>query len=159
MSKVEIIQKLEKAQLRKKVTNFRVGDTVSVHTRIIEGEKERIQIFTGTVIARKGNGLSETFSLHRVAYGEGMERVFPLHSPRIAKIEVVKQGRVRRGKLYYLRGTSGKSAKVRGHYTMGQVAEEDQTEAELPIENASNVATAETVSANQTSENPEASAS
>lgn len=116
MSRSAIIEKLEKAQLRKKIPAFRVGDTVRVHTRIIEGEKERVQIFTGTVIARKGTGISETFSVHRVAYGEGMERVFPLHSPRIAKIEVIKQGHVRRGKLYYLRGTSGKAAKVRGRH-------------------------------------------
>src|SRR4029079_449978 len=90
-----------------------VGDTIRVHTRIIEGEKERIQVFTGTVIARKGTGLSETFSVHRVAYGEGMERVFLLHSPRIAKMEVIKEGHVRRSKLYYLRGTSGKASKVK----------------------------------------------
>lgn len=114
MSKAAIIKKLEQKQLKKDVARFHVGDTVRVHTRIIEGEKERIQVFTGTVIARKGTGLSETFSVHRVAYGEGMERVFPLHSPRIAKIEVVKEGHVRRGKLYYLRGTSGKASKVRG---------------------------------------------
>lgn len=114
MGKSAIIQKLEKSQLKKDIAPFNVGDTIRVHTRIIEGEKERIQIFTGTVIARKGCGLSETFTVHRVAYGEGMERVFPLHSPRIAKIEVVKEGQVRRGKLYYLRGTSGKASKVRG---------------------------------------------
>jgi len=117
MSKNAVIQKLEQKQLKKDVTPFRIGDTISVHTRIIEGEKERIQVFTGTVIARKGTGISETFSLHRVAYGEGMERVFPLHSPRIAKIEVVKEGHVRRGKLYYLRGTSGKRSKVKGRVT------------------------------------------
>src|ERR1700732_3512831 len=114
MSRHQIIQKLEKKQMKKNPGDFRVGDTVRVHTRIIEGEKERIQIFTGTVIARKGTGLSETFSVHRVAYGEGMERVFPLHSPRIAKIEIVKEGHVRRAKLYYLRGTSGKASKVKG---------------------------------------------
>lgn len=114
MSKSAVIAKLEQKQLKKELTKFNVGDTIRVHTRIIEGEKERIQIFTGTVIARKGSGLSETFSLHRVAYGEGMERIFPLHSPRIAKIEVVKEGHVRRGKLYYLRGTSGKASKVKG---------------------------------------------
>ena len=78
----------KKNSLKKIFANFRIGDTVRVHTRIIEGEKERIQVFTGTVIARKGSGLSETFSVHRVAYGEGMERVFPFHSPRIAKIEM-----------------------------------------------------------------------
>ena len=122
MSKTAVIQKLEKKQLKKLVPQFRVGDTVRVHTRIIEGEKERIQIFTGTVIARKGTGLSETFSVHRVAYGEGMERVFPLHSPRIAKIEVIKEGDVRRGKLYYLRGTSGKASKVKGRVgTRGKI--------------------------------------
>jgi len=117
MSKAAVIQRLEKKQLKNEIPDFRVGDTVKVHTRIIEGEKERIQIFVGTVIARSGTGLSETFSIHRVAYGEGMERVFPLHSPRIAKIEVVKEGRVRRAKLYYLRGTSGKASKVKGRAT------------------------------------------
>lgn len=114
MSKLPIIQKLEAKQLKKNVASFNIGDTVRIHTRIIEGEKERIQVFTGTVIARKGTGLTETFSVHRVAYGEGMERVFLLHSPRIAKIEVIKEGQVRRSKLYYLRGTSGKASKVRG---------------------------------------------
>lgn len=114
MSKAAIIQKLEKEQLKKNPGRFAVGDTVKVHTRIIDGDKERIQVFTGTVIARKGTGLSETFSVHRVAYGEGMERVFMLHSPRIAKIEVIKEGDVRRAKLYYLRGTSGKKSKVKG---------------------------------------------
>lgn len=113
MSRHAVIQKLEDKQLKKDIVSFKIGDTLKVHTRIIEGDKERIQVFTGTVIARKGTGLSETFSLHRVAYGEGMERIFPLHSPRIAKIEVVKEGHVRRGKLYYLRGTSGKKSKVK----------------------------------------------
>lgn len=113
MNKLEVIQKLEKEQLKKAIAPFNVGDSVRVHTRIIEGEKERVQVYTGTVIARKGTGLAETFSVHRVAYGEGMERVFMLHSPRIAKIEVIKEGQVRRSKLYYLRGTSGKASKVR----------------------------------------------
>jgi large subunit ribosomal protein L19 len=113
MSKALIIQKLEATQMKPEVDQFRIGDTVRVHTRIIEGEKERIQVFTGTVIARKGSGISETFSVHRVAYGEGMERVFPLHSPRIAKIEVAQEGKVRRSKLYYLRGTAGKASKVK----------------------------------------------
>jgi large subunit ribosomal protein L19 len=114
MSKHSLINKLESQQLKKNIPSFHVGDTIKVHTRIIEGDKERVQVFTGTVIARKGSGLSETFSVHRVAYGEGMERVFMLHSPRIAKIEVTKEGVVRRSKLYYLRGTSGKAAKVKG---------------------------------------------
>ncbi len=114
MSRSPMIEKLEMAQLKKDIPDFKVGDTISVHFRVIEGNKERVQVFTGTVIARKGTGLSETFSVHRVAYGEGMERVFLLHSPRIAKIEITKRGKVRRSKLYYLRGTSGKRAKVKG---------------------------------------------
>ncbi len=113
MSKAAIIQKLESEQLKKNIPDFRVGDTVRVHVRIVEGDKERVQVFMGTVIAIKGSGLSQTFSVHRVAFGGGMERVFPVHSPRIAKIEVVKHGDVRRAKLYYLRGTSGKKSKVR----------------------------------------------
>lgn len=114
MSKHAAILKMEGNYLKKDLPNFYVGDTVRIHTLIIEGDKQRVQIFTGTVIARSGSGLSETVSIHRVAYGEGMERVFMIHSPRIAKIEIVKQGDVRRAKLYYLRGTSGKKAKVRG---------------------------------------------
>ncbi|MBA3816714.1 MAG: 50S ribosomal protein L19 [Parachlamydiaceae bacterium] len=120
MSKLALIQKLESNQLKKNIISFRVGDSVRVHTRIIEGEKERVQVFTGTVIARKGYGLSETFSVHRVAYGEGMERVFLLHSPRIAKMEVIKEGSVRRSKLYYLRGTSGKASKVKARIGRGK---------------------------------------
>ena len=117
MSKNPIIQKFENEQMKKSIPEFRVGDTLCVHTRIIEeGGKERLQMFTGTVIARKGDGVSETVSLHRIAYGEGMERVVYLHSPLIAKLELVKKGRVRRSKLYYLRGTSGKAAKVKGRY-------------------------------------------
>ncbi len=112
MSKHQLIQELEKEQIKQQLPDFRIGDTIRVHVRIVEGEKERTQIFTGTVIARKGTGISETFSVHRIAYGEGMERVFPLHSPRIAKIEIAKRGRVRRGKLYYIRGKSGKAAKI-----------------------------------------------
>lgn len=113
MNQCEVIQEIEAEMLKKNVPAFRVGDTISVHTRIIEGEKERVQVFTGTVIARKGCGLSETVSLYRVSYGAGMERVFMIHSPRIAKIEVVRTGRVRKSKLYYLRGSSGKKSKVK----------------------------------------------
>jgi large subunit ribosomal protein L19 len=131
MSRSAIIEKLEKQQLKKDIPDFRIGDTIRVHTRIVEGDKERVQAFTGTVIAQKGCGLSETFSMHRVAYGEGMERVFMLHSPRIAKIEVMKEGHVRRSKLYYLRGTSGKKSKVKGRFTArrkGAAVEEQQTD-------------------------------
>lgn len=108
-----IIDAYDQDQLKEGIPEFEIGDTVRVSTRIIEGEKERIQVFQGTVIARKGRGLSETFSLHRVSYGEGMERVFYLHSPRISKIEVIKKGDVCRAKLYYLRGKTGKKAKVK----------------------------------------------
>ena len=108
-----IIEELEKEQLKEAVPEFDIGDTLRISTRIIEGEKERVQVVQGTVIARKGSGLSETFSIHRISYGEGMERVCYLHSPRISNIEVVKRGDVRRAKLYYLRGTSGKAAKVK----------------------------------------------
>ena len=108
-----LIQEIESEQLRSDIPDFRVGDTLKVHTKIIEeGNKERIQTITGTVIARRGRGLSETFALYRIAYGAAMERVFPLHSPRIAKIEIMKEGKVRRSKLYYLRGVFGKQAKV-----------------------------------------------
>jgi len=113
MTKAAIIQKLDQGAIKQDVPNFRIGDTVKVHVRIIEGSKERVQMFQGTVIARKGTGLSETFSVHRVAYGEGMERTFLLHSPRVAKIEIVRRGQVRRAKLYYLRGKKGKKAKVK----------------------------------------------
>lgn len=115
------IDELTAKQLKKDIPEFRIGDTINVHTRIIEGEKERIQVFTGTVIARKGAGISETVSLYRVAYGAGIERVFSLHSPRIAKIEVERSGKVRKSKLYYLRGLSGKKAKIQGR--LGGAAE------------------------------------
>lgn len=108
-----LIEEFNEEQLKSEIPQFNVGDTLRVSTKIVEGEKERIQVFQGTVIARKGRALGETFSLHRVSYGEGMERVFYLHSPRIVKIEVVKSGAVRRAKLYYLRGTKGKKAKVK----------------------------------------------
>lgn len=113
MSRDALLEEIETSQLKTDIPHFNVGDTIKVHIRIIEGEKERIQVFTGTVIARKGSGLSETFSMYRVAYGAGMERVFSLHSPRIAKIELVRSGKVRRAKLYYLRGAAGKAAKVK----------------------------------------------
>ncbi|MBS0623268.1 MAG: 50S ribosomal protein L19 [Verrucomicrobia bacterium] len=107
-----LIETINEEHLKQNLPEFGIGDTLRVSTRIIEGDKERLQVFQGTVIARKGRGLSETFSLHRVSYGEGMERVFYLHSPRIADIQVVKQGDVSRAKLYYMRGATGKRAKV-----------------------------------------------
>jgi len=104
-----IIDKIEQEQF-KTVTKFKVGDSVKVHTRVIEGDKERIQIFTGIVIARKGIGMNSSFTVRRISYGEGVERVFPIHSPRIAKVEVEKAGTARRAKLNYLRDRKGKQA-------------------------------------------------
>jgi large subunit ribosomal protein L19 len=112
MSNHPIVEQLERDQLRKDVPEFDVGDTVKVHLRIIEGGKERTQTLSGTVIARKGRGIGETFTIHRVAYGEGMVRVFPLHSPRVSQIERVRRGKVRRAKLYFLRGKYGKKARL-----------------------------------------------
>ena len=106
----QIIGAIEKEQQKADANTFKVGDTVRVHTRVVEGDKERIQIFSGIVIGRKGRGLNETFTVRRISYGEGVERVFPLHSPRIAKIEVEQGGRVRRARLNYLRARKGKEA-------------------------------------------------
>ena len=105
-----IIDAIEKEQFKTDAAKFKVGDGVRVHTRVVEGDKERIQIFAGIVIGRKGRGLNETFTVRRISYGEGVERVFPIHSPRIAKVEVEKEGRARRAKLNYLRTRKGKEA-------------------------------------------------
>ena len=109
---MNIINKIEQEQLKADVTPFNVGDTIKVHTRVIEGGKERIQIFQGIVIAKRGSGINEAFTVRKISYGEGVERVFPLHTPRIAKIEVVNRGKVRRAKLHYLRGRIGKYAMI-----------------------------------------------
>jgi large subunit ribosomal protein L19 len=119
VSRSPFIQEVEETYLKQDVPVFNIGDTVRVNTRIIEGDKERLQAFSGTVIAKKGAGLSETFTIYRNAYGSCMDRVFLLHSPRIASIDVVRPGKVRRAKLYYLRGRSGKAAKVREQYVAG----------------------------------------
>ncbi len=105
-----IIDAIEKEQQKTDMVKFSVGDSVRVHTRVIEGDKERVQVFAGIVIGRKGRGLNETFTVRRISYGEGVERVFPLNSPRIAKVEVEKEGRSRRAKLNYLRSRKGKEA-------------------------------------------------
>jgi large subunit ribosomal protein L19 len=102
--------KIESEQYRKDAANFAVGDSVKVHTKVVEGDKERIQIFSGVVIGRRGHGLNETFTVRRISYGEGVERVFPLNSPRVDKVEVERHGAVRRAKLTYLRGRLGKGA-------------------------------------------------
>ena len=109
---MNIINKIEQEQLKADVTPFNVGDTIKVHTRVIEGGKERIQIFQGIVIAKRGSGINEAFTVRKISYGEGVERVFPLHTPRIAKIEVVNRGKVRRAKLHYLRRRIGKDAMI-----------------------------------------------
>ena len=106
----KIIDNIEREQMKKDVTPFNVGDSVRVHTRVVEGDKERIQIFTGIVIGRRGALLNATFTVRRISYGEGVERVFPVHSPRIAKIEVETAGTARRAKLNYLRNRKGKQA-------------------------------------------------
>lgn len=109
---MNVIDSIEREQLKSDIPAFRPGDTVRVHVRVIEGEKERIQVFEGVVIGRKGGGSRESFTVRKVSYGVGVERTFPLHSPRIEKIEVQARGAVRRAKLYYLRKRSGKAARI-----------------------------------------------
>ena len=109
----EIIRSIESAQLKTNVPEFHVGDTVRVQVKVVEGSRERLQAFEGVVIGKKHGGLQETFTVRRVSYGIGVERTFPLHSPRVDSITVVRRGKVRRAKLYYLRGLSGKAAKVK----------------------------------------------
>jgi large subunit ribosomal protein L19 len=109
-----IIDSIEKSQCRSDIPSFKPGDTIRVHAKIIEGDKERIQVFEGVVISRANGGNRASFTVRKISYGVGVERVFPLHSPRIDKIEVVTSGRVRRAKLYYLRNLSGKAARIKG---------------------------------------------
>lgn len=110
---MNIIQALEQEQLRSDIPAFRPGDTVKVHAKIVEGTRERIQVFEGLVIARQGSGVREMFTVRRISYGVGVERMFLVHSPRIEKIEVTRRGRVRRAKLYYLRNLTGKAARIK----------------------------------------------
>ena len=110
---MNIIDVLEKEQLRSDIPEFRAGDTVKVHVKVVEGSRERIQVFEGLVINRQGGSVRETFTVRRIASGVGVERVFPLHSPRLAKTEVTRRGIVRRAKLYYLRNLTGKAARIR----------------------------------------------
>ena len=110
---MNLVDALDKEQMREDLPEFSVGDRVRVHVKVVEGEKERIQAFEGTVIAEKHGGMSSSFTVRRVSYGEGTERVFPLNSPNIDKIEVLTRGSVRRAKLYYLRGRSGKASRIK----------------------------------------------
>ena len=110
---MQITDVVERAQLRDDLPDFRPGDTVKVHVRVVEGSRERIQVFQGFVLRRQGGGLRETFTVRKVSFGVGVERTFPVHSPSIAKVELVTRGDVRRAKLYYLRNLRGKAAKIR----------------------------------------------
>ena len=109
---MNIIEVLEQEQLRSDIPDFRAGDTVKVYVKVVEGTRERVQMYEGVVIARSGAGVREMFTVRRISYGVGVEKTFPVHSPNIAKFEIVRNGKVRRAKLYYLRGRVGKAAKV-----------------------------------------------
>jgi large subunit ribosomal protein L19 len=108
------LELVEREQLRTDLPDFRVGDTVRVHVKIIEGEKERVQLFEGVVIRKKRGGIRSTFTVRKISYGIGVERIFPTHSPRIDRIDILSRGKVRRAKLFYLRGLKGKAARIRG---------------------------------------------
>ncbi|MDI9259039.1 50S ribosomal protein L19 [Alicyclobacillus sendaiensis] len=109
---MNLLRSVVEDQLRKDIPDFRPGDTVRVHVKVREGGRERIQVFEGVVIRRRGSGISETYTVRKVSYGVGVERTFPVHSPKVDKIEVVRRGKVRRAKLHYLRGLSGKAARI-----------------------------------------------
>jgi large subunit ribosomal protein L19 len=110
---MNLVRLVTQDQLRTDIPEFRPGDTLRVHVKVREGQRERIQVFEGIVIRRRGSGISETYTVRKISYGVGVERTFPLHSPNVEKIEVVRRGRVRRAKLYYLRGLSGKAARIK----------------------------------------------
>ncbi|WP_270219130.1 50S ribosomal protein L19 [Lactococcus garvieae] len=109
---ISLIDSINAGQLRSDIPEFRAGDTIRVHAKVVEGTRERIQMFEGVVIARKGSGISETYTVRKISNGVGVERIFPLHTPRVEKIEVIRHGRVRRAKLYYLRALQGKAARI-----------------------------------------------
>jgi large subunit ribosomal protein L19 len=129
------LERIQRSLTKKSVAPFEIGDTVRVHVKVVEGEKERIQVYEGTVIARKGSLNTEMFTVRKLSYGVGVERIFPVHSPIVAKIDVVRQGKVRRAKLYYLRGKKGRFAKVEerefvggeGKLSQSPAASEDAT--------------------------------
>jgi large subunit ribosomal protein L19 len=110
---MDLVKVIESEQLRNDIPDFNVGDTVKVYVKVVEGNRERVQLYEGVVMKRQGGGLSETFTVRRISYGIGVERTFPLHSPRLDKIEVVRRGKIRRAKLNYLRGRVGKAAKIK----------------------------------------------
>ncbi len=110
---MDLINQVEKDYLKEQVPSFSPGDTVRVHLKVTEGSRERIQVFEGVVIKRRGSGLGESFTVRRISYGVGVERVFPLHSPKVERVEVMRRGRVRRAKIYYVRGLRGKAARIK----------------------------------------------
>lgn len=110
---IEIIKKIEKDNMKNEVPKFNVGDTVKVHVKVVEGKRERIQIFEGLVLKKQNGGISETFTVRKISYGIGVERTFPIHSPKIEKVEVVRRGKVRRARLHYIRDRVGKATKVK----------------------------------------------
>lgn len=110
---MNILQTVAREQLRNDIPDFRPGDTVRVHVKVREGQRERIQVFEGVVIRRRGSGISETYTVRKISYGVGVERTFPVHTPKVEKIERMRRGKVRRAKLYYLRGLSGKAARIK----------------------------------------------
>lgn len=109
---ISLIDSINAGQLRSDIPEFRAGDTVRVHAKVVEGTRERIQMFEGVVIARKGSGISETYTVRKISNGVGVERIFPVHTPRVEQIEVIRHGKVRRAKLYYLRALTGKKARI-----------------------------------------------
>ena len=113
----DLIAKVEQKQIKKDKPQFDIGDTVDVHVKIVEGEKERVQVFNGTVIARKGSGINETFTVRRMVTSEGVERIFPVHSPNVVKVDVKRSGHTRRSKLYFLRQRTGKAVRLREVWT------------------------------------------
>lgn len=127
------LERIQRSFTKKSVPSFEIGDTVKVHVKVVEGEKERIQVYEGTVIARKGSLNTETFTVRKLSYGVGVERIFPVHSPVVSKIDVVRQGRVRRAKLYYLRGKKGRFAKVEEREFVGETKAAAPATVEEPV--------------------------
>ena len=128
----ELLKKAAERSMKKDLPNFRVGDTVKVYTKIVEGDKERIQVFRGTVIARRGSGTSETFTVRRIVANEGVERIFPIHSPSLVNVEVVRSGKTRRAKLYYLRQRVGKATRLKEIAIESASPSQDQQAEEKP---------------------------
>ena len=129
MNLLKLIEKKNIEKLStKKIPNFKAGDTVKVHTKVIEGKNERIQMFEGVCIARKNDGINSSFTVRKISFGEGVEKVFPLYSPNVAKIELIKHGKVRRAKLYYLRSLFGKKARIAEDLASAQKAAEENKE-------------------------------